>query len=147
MSRLRGAYIQSRGIRRPSSVSTARFVTAGAINLKLCTYIPLAKSNSQIKFGSSLILGLATRGPKPKTQKVLTPELMAWSSQNFYLIRVHYIIPGFLTYFWRSQSRGQSSRRHQYFHVSLSTKFRPDGTSKYCHQIVLLGNILLNLFS
>jgi hypothetical protein len=50
-----------------SSVSTARFVTAGPTHPKLCTYVPLGKSNSQ----SSLILGLATRGPKPKTQKVL----------------------------------------------------------------------------
>jgi hypothetical protein len=52
-----------------ASVSRARFVTAGAIDLKLCTYVPLGKSNSHTK--SSLILGLVTRGPKPKTQKVL----------------------------------------------------------------------------
>jgi hypothetical protein len=35
------------------------FVTAGAIDLKLCTNVPLGKSNSQAKFWSSLILGLA----------------------------------------------------------------------------------------
>jgi hypothetical protein len=36
----------------------AHFVTAGAIDLKLCTYVPLGKSNSQAKFRSSLILYL-----------------------------------------------------------------------------------------
>jgi hypothetical protein len=47
--------MQARGVRRPSlsSVSTARFVTTGAIDLKLCTYVPQAKSNSQTKFRSS----------------------------------------------------------------------------------------------
>jgi hypothetical protein len=49
----------------------ARFVTAGVIDLTLCTYGPLGKSNSPTKFRSSLILGLATRGPKLTTQKVL----------------------------------------------------------------------------
>jgi hypothetical protein len=33
-----------------ASVSRARFVTGGAIDLKLCTYVPLDKSNSN--FGS-----------------------------------------------------------------------------------------------
>jgi hypothetical protein len=45
--------MQSCGVRRPSSsssVSRARFVTAGAIDPKLCTYVPLGKSNSQTKF-------------------------------------------------------------------------------------------------
>jgi hypothetical protein len=55
--------------RRPSFVCMAHFVTAGAIDPKLCIYVPLR--NSQTKFRCSLILGLATRGPKPKTQKVL----------------------------------------------------------------------------
>jgi hypothetical protein len=40
-----------------------------AIDLNLCTYVPLGKSNSQTKFRFSLILGLATRVPIPKTQK------------------------------------------------------------------------------
>jgi hypothetical protein len=62
----------------------ARFVTAGAIDLKLCTYVPLGKSNSQAKFWSSLILGFATRGPKQKQKVPITPELMAGSSPNFY---------------------------------------------------------------
>jgi hypothetical protein len=53
-----------------------------AIDPKLCTYVPLGKSNSQTKFRSSLILSLATRGPKPKTD--ITPELMAGSCPNFY---------------------------------------------------------------
>jgi hypothetical protein len=42
-----------------SSVIMARFVTAGAIDPKLCTYVPLGKSNSHTKFRFSLILGLA----------------------------------------------------------------------------------------
>jgi hypothetical protein len=49
------------------SVSRARFVTTGAIDLKLCTYVPLGV---QTKFRSYLILGLATKGPKPKMQKL-----------------------------------------------------------------------------
>jgi hypothetical protein len=54
-----------------SVVSMARFVTAGAIDLKLCTYVPLGEMILQTKIRSDLILDLATRGPKPKTQKVL----------------------------------------------------------------------------
>jgi hypothetical protein len=47
--------------------------------LYMCTTI--GKSNTHTKFRSCLILGLAIRGPKPKTQKVLlTHELMAGSS-------------------------------------------------------------------
>jgi hypothetical protein len=37
-----------------------------AIDQKLCAYVALGKSDSQTKFQSSLILGLATRGPKPR---------------------------------------------------------------------------------
>jgi hypothetical protein len=40
-------------------------------NLKLCTYVPLGHMTYQTKFRSDLILGLATTGPKLKTQKVL----------------------------------------------------------------------------
>jgi hypothetical protein len=39
-----------------------------AIDLKLCTYVPIGNINSQAKLLSSLILGLATRGPNPKTK-------------------------------------------------------------------------------
>jgi hypothetical protein len=46
-----------------SSVSRARFVTTGAIDPKLCTYVPLGKRNSQAKFQS--------RQPSWKTNKVL----------------------------------------------------------------------------
>ena len=61
-----------RGVRRrPSaSVSRARFVTAGATTLKLGTLVPLGKMTLETKFRSGLILGLATRGRKVKTQKV-----------------------------------------------------------------------------
>jgi hypothetical protein len=53
------------------SVSRARFITAGAIDLKLCRYVPQGEMTLQTKIWSDLILDLATRGPKPKTQKVL----------------------------------------------------------------------------
>jgi hypothetical protein len=55
----------------PSSVSRARFVSSGSIDLKFCTYVPLGEMSVQTKFRSDLILGLAARGPKPKMQKVL----------------------------------------------------------------------------
>jgi hypothetical protein len=48
------------------SVYMACFVTAGAIDLKLCTYVPLGKRNAQTKFWFVLILGLATRDQKRK---------------------------------------------------------------------------------
>jgi hypothetical protein len=66
------------------AVSRAGFVTAGAIDLKLCTYVPLGEMTVQTKFRSDLILGLATRGQKPKTKSAMTPELMAGSSPNCY---------------------------------------------------------------
>jgi hypothetical protein len=47
-----------------SSVS----MTAGAIDLN---FVPLGEMGVQTKFRSNLILGLATREPKPKKQKVL----------------------------------------------------------------------------
>jgi hypothetical protein len=68
----------------------ARFVTTGAIDLKLCTYVPLGKSNSQTKFRSSLILGLATRGPN------ITPELMDPNFYHRYNTTNNDIKPGFL---------------------------------------------------
>jgi hypothetical protein len=69
LARLRGAYAITW---RPSS-SSISMAGDGAIHInpKLCTYVPLGKSNSQTKFWSSLIHGLATREPNPKTQKVL----------------------------------------------------------------------------
>jgi hypothetical protein len=60
------------------SVGRARFVTAGAIDLNLCTYVPIGHLTSQTNFRSDLILGLATRGPKPES--AMTPQLMAGSS-------------------------------------------------------------------
>jgi hypothetical protein len=83
-----GEPIQSRGVRHPpppsSSVSRARFVTVGAIDPKLlCTYVPLGKSNSHAKVRSSLLLGLATRGPKPKTQKCYYSWTNGWIISKF----------------------------------------------------------------
>jgi hypothetical protein len=40
-----------------------------AIDRKLCTYVPIGKSNSQTKFRFSLISGLATRGAKTENIK------------------------------------------------------------------------------
>jgi hypothetical protein len=43
------------------------FVTTGAIDLKLCTYVPVGQMTSQNKFRFDPSLGLVTRVPKPKT--------------------------------------------------------------------------------
>jgi hypothetical protein len=48
----------------------------------------------QTKFRTDLILGLATWGPKPKTD--MTPELMAGSSPSFYHRYKDTTYPGFL---------------------------------------------------
>jgi hypothetical protein len=48
---------------------TVRFVTALAIDVKPCTYVPLCQVTSQNNFQSDSILGLAARGPKLKTHK------------------------------------------------------------------------------
>jgi hypothetical protein len=61
-----GEPMRSRGVRRLQRHPLACFVTAGAIDLKLRTYVPQSKSNSLNKFRSSLIVGLATRWPKHK---------------------------------------------------------------------------------
>jgi hypothetical protein len=63
--------MQSRGVRCRHRRRRLLAGQVGAIDLNLCTYVPLVKSNSQTKFCYSLILGLASRGPKPKTLKVL----------------------------------------------------------------------------
>jgi hypothetical protein len=91
------------------SVNTVCFVTARAIDLKLCTYIPLGHMTYQTKFQSDLILGLATRGPKLKTQKVLR-LLIKWLDHPLIFIRGisskdtwHNTRVFDLTYFWRSQ--------------------------------------------
>jgi hypothetical protein len=52
-----------------------RYVTAGVIDLNICTYVPQGHLTSQTKLWSNPILALATRGPKP---------LMAGSSPNLY---------------------------------------------------------------
>ena len=57
--------------RRPSSVYKARFVTAGATDLKLCTHVLLGETTLETKFCFDLIPGLATRGQKPKIQEVV----------------------------------------------------------------------------
>jgi hypothetical protein len=91
-----------------SSVSMARFVTAGAIDLNLCTYVPLGKSSSQATFQFSLILGLATRG----TKSAITPEIMSGSKflSLVHLIRIHDILPGFLIWPTFEGYRGKSSK-------------------------------------
>jgi hypothetical protein len=59
-----------------------RFVTTGVIDLKFCTHLLLGQRLAGTKFGPDLILGLATRGPKPKS--AITPEVMAGSAPNYY---------------------------------------------------------------
>jgi hypothetical protein len=51
----------------PSFVSRSHLVTTRAIDQNLWTYVPLGQMNSQTKFQSNLILGLATRWLNPKT--------------------------------------------------------------------------------
>jgi hypothetical protein len=142
--------MQSRGIRCPSSssISKARFVTAGAIDPKLCTYVPLGKSNSRTKVRSSLMsdscvdmyLGtiyistefrpdwtsnMAARRPSWKTNKVL---LYSWTNGwiiSKFLSWIHLILrymtwyPGFWFDLLFEGHIGQSSKQHQYWHVSL----------------------------
>jgi hypothetical protein len=79
----------------PSSVSRARFVAAGAIDPKFCAYVPLGKSNSQTKFRSSLILGLATRGQHQKHKKCCDSWTNSWIISKF-LSWVYF--PSFLFY-------------------------------------------------
>jgi hypothetical protein len=92
-----------------SSVNTARIVTAGAIDLKLCAYVSPGQMTRQTKVRSDLILDFATRGPKPKTQKVLW-LLNKWLDQPQIFIRGvsskdawHNTRVFDLTYLWRSQ--------------------------------------------
>jgi hypothetical protein len=104
------------------SVGRARFVTAGAIDQKLCTYVPLGKSKSDpISVQSDSWFG--HQGDKTENIKsAITPELMAGSSPNFYpryLIRIHHIIPGFLICPTFEGHRGQSSKRHCCWYVLL----------------------------
>jgi hypothetical protein len=81
-----------RGQSWSGSVSKVRSVTTGAIDLKLCTYVPLGHLTTQTKFRSSLILGLATRGSKPKPKTDITPELI-W----LYHLQIVIIGHGYMT--------------------------------------------------
>jgi hypothetical protein len=72
----------------PSSVSREHFVTAGSIDLKLCTYVPLDEMTlrDQISVRSDSWLGHQDR-QEAKTENAksaITPELMPGSSPNFY---------------------------------------------------------------
>ena len=103
----------------------ARFVTAGAIDLKLGTHVPLGNRNSETKFRLFLIPGLATRGPNVKTEKMrFLPyywsekfeKIMVGTSTN----KTSHIIRVFdLTYFSRSQrsKRAGGAAIQQEWHV------------------------------
>jgi hypothetical protein len=67
-----------------SSVSSACFITAEAIDLKLCTSVPLGHdSREDISVRSDSCLG--HQGAKTENAKsAKTPQLMAGSSPNFY---------------------------------------------------------------
>jgi hypothetical protein len=60
LAHLRGAYAIKRRPASSSSVSRARFVTIGAIDPRLCTYVPLGKSNSQISVQSDSWFAMTT---------------------------------------------------------------------------------------
>jgi hypothetical protein len=78
LAHLQGAYAIM--WRPSSSVSTAHFVTAGAIDPKICTYLPLGKSNHRPKLVQS-DSWLGHQGAKTKnTKSAITPELMAGST-------------------------------------------------------------------
>ena len=79
-----GELMRSRGVRRASSVSRACFATAEGLDLKLGTYDPFQENSYQTKFRSELILGLATRGPNAKSEKVQLPLNKSFNlHQNF----------------------------------------------------------------
>jgi hypothetical protein len=69
-----------------------------AIDMQRCTYVPLGNSNSQTKFRSSLILRLATRGPKQKTKNWYNSWTNGWIISKDKDTQVFD-----LTYFSRSQ--------------------------------------------
>jgi hypothetical protein len=108
----------------PLCICRARFVTAGAIDPKLCTYVPLGKSNSQTKFRSSLILGLATRGQNRKHKKCYNYWTNGWIISKF-VGQVsnkdtwHNTQVFDFTYFWRS-------------HRSMLKMSPLVGTFRYC---------------
>ena len=81
--------MSSRCVRRPSSSSVvrrrnsnrARFLTAGVIDSKLHTHIPHGCQPLQNTFDADPVLGVTTRGPKPKTYKVHS-RLNRWSDHR-----------------------------------------------------------------
>jgi hypothetical protein len=82
-----------------SSVCTAIFVTAGTIDLKLCTYMPLGLITSQTKFQSDLVISwatnlipalshfsMATRGHDPKNlQSAIWPRVHIFAISYLYV--------------------------------------------------------------
>jgi hypothetical protein len=62
-------------MRRPSWKTNSR-----AIDMQLCSYVPLGNRNSQTKFRSSPILNFSHQGAKTEDKGAMTPELMAGSS-------------------------------------------------------------------
>jgi hypothetical protein len=78
-----------------SSVSRAHFVTAGAIDLKLCT--PLV---CRPNFGPILFLAWLPGGQNWKCKKCYNSWTNGWIISKFlswvHLVRIHDIIPGFL---------------------------------------------------
>jgi hypothetical protein len=129
--------------RRPSlwSVSRARFVTAGAIDPKLCTYVPLGKSNSQTKFRSSLILANLVWPPGGQNRKHkkcynywTNGRIISKFSSLVSVLHSFWVERGGCTFFSCAEKRfltgventaGISNKdtwhntRHQYWHVSL----------------------------
>jgi hypothetical protein len=100
-----------------SSISMARFVTGGAIDLKLCSYVTLDQMTSQTKFRSDPNFGLATRGQNIK--HAITPAPMAGSScTNGWIFIIHR---------WSTFQGEKFYNGGRFSHsLSLDFKFRPD---------------------
>jgi hypothetical protein len=95
----------------PSSVSRARFVTAGSIDLKLCTYVPLGKITLP-NFGPIWFLAWPPGGKNRKRKKSYCSWTNGWIISKFlswvHLVRIHHIIPVFLIWPTFQGHRGKS---------------------------------------
>jgi hypothetical protein len=148
LARLRGAYAITW---HPSSLSVSRagFVTAGAIDQNLCTYVPLCKSNSHTKFRLLVwLLVWPPGGQNRKHKKCYNSWIISKFLSSVYLIRIHDIIPGFLIWptFWRSQVQVQNGTEHMVpgpFHPFLA-HVCPSPSVSRAH-FVIIGAIDLKL--
>jgi hypothetical protein len=116
----------------PASISRARFVTTWAIDQKRWTYVPLGKSNSQTKFRSSLVLGLATRGQNQKHKKCYKYVCPWISVEKIILTLTNFFISFFSSDFSRKILKSkmaaevtwpplsQKNSKRIFFHLAIS---------------------------